>query len=381
MARSEKDVLPEEEADEEEGEEDEESEEEEDGDEDDEEDDSDASELDLTLDEDGRIPGGIAEAPCPPRLDYSFRSFGEALDASWLPPLIKDCKIAFTARTQEGGAAYSAGETYFIPAASQPRCALEGLAQSVFQLHTSHLSPGQDYDAERSGAEWWTLVMQGQDDVGFHWDRDYELEGGSGVLVHPHIASVTYMAAVGGCTLVTDHVSPTSSDESLEGVVRHLLVARPAGGKHMSFDGRLLHGAPAEANVWEVPNSDPEAPPRVTFLVNIWLNHTPLSAGLLPEATLKQLSSLHPAQLGSAGHLARWAASEVPCPTLTSTGVDTTQVDWRFQAGSPHALRLPYPTKQLQALQLAPGACVIVQYKDGEAAVVKCAPMAKKRKR
>ena len=51
MARSEKDVLPEEEADEEEGEEDEESEEEEDGDEDDEEDDSDASELDLTLDE------------------------------------------------------------------------------------------------------------------------------------------------------------------------------------------------------------------------------------------------------------------------------------------------------------------------------------------
>ena len=122
---------------------------------------------------------------------------------------------------------------------------------------------------------------------------------------------------------------------------------------------------------------------------------------------------------------------QVPCPTLTSTGVDTTQVppwpgdglpliqaltlcgcflwfapslfrfspisasmgifslsplcnfqvDWRFQAGSPHALRLPYPTKQLQALQLAPGACVIVQYKDGEAAVVKCAPMAKKRKR
>ena len=36
-------------------------------------------------------------------------------------------------------------------------------------------------------------MMQKEDDVGFHWDRDYELEGGSGVLVHPHIASVTYL--------------------------------------------------------------------------------------------------------------------------------------------------------------------------------------------
>lgn len=86
-----------------------------------------------------------------------------AINASDVPSLIEDCKAAFTARTQvslptckstvvdiiccclvsctlcitrissltcggppqRGGAVYSAGETYFIAANGQPRCALE----------------------------------------------------------------------------------------------------------------------------------------------------------------------------------------------------------------------------------------------------------------
>jgi hypothetical protein len=48
---------------------------------------------------------------------------------------------------------------------------LQKLAKSVFEFHTKELKAGEDFDAEKSGAEWWTLVLEAGDDVGLHWDR------------------------------------------------------------------------------------------------------------------------------------------------------------------------------------------------------------------
>ena len=48
---------------------------------------------------------------------------------------------------------------------------LEKLARTVFEKHTAHLTAGTDYNPATSGAEWWTLVLDGSDDVGLHWDR------------------------------------------------------------------------------------------------------------------------------------------------------------------------------------------------------------------
>lgn len=46
------------------------------------------------------------------------------------------------------------------------------LAKSVFDFHTKDLTGGEDYDEDKSGAEWWTLVLDNQDDIGLHWDRE-----------------------------------------------------------------------------------------------------------------------------------------------------------------------------------------------------------------
>lgn len=46
--------------------------------------------------------------------------------------------------------------------------------------------------------------------------RQLSCMAGGGVLVHPHIATVTYLSATGGGTLVVDRVSPMSPDVPLE---------------------------------------------------------------------------------------------------------------------------------------------------------------------
>ena len=148
-----------------EAEEEEEEEEEEEGEDGGEE--GDESESDeLQLDEDGRVPGGILpDNPKPPLLNYNFRTFQDFLKFDdgdpTLAEILKDAKTVFTARNGRAGERYSAGETYFLPAAMTPRCGLERLARAVFDLHTSELKADEDYDVNLSGAEWWTLVLDG----------------------------------------------------------------------------------------------------------------------------------------------------------------------------------------------------------------------------
>ena len=147
----------------------------------------------------------------------SFASYAEALsipsDAS-RTSFLNDCSLVFTARTMEDAQAYSTGSTFFLPCLMKPRCALEALARTIFKAHVDSLGGCDDddddddeggkgekkkliYDPERSGAEWWTLVLdtpsegtsaaakdeskddnsdsddEEDDEVGMHFDADY----------------------------------------------------------------------------------------------------------------------------------------------------------------------------------------------------------------
>ena len=105
-------------------------------------------------------------------LDYSFSNFHDCLSLGpeALDMLKLDCQEAFTCRSiLNSDESYSSGSTYFIKSNYAPRCQLEQLALSIFQLHTKDAI----FSAELSGAEWWTQVIDCRDDIGFHWDRDY----------------------------------------------------------------------------------------------------------------------------------------------------------------------------------------------------------------
>jgi hypothetical protein len=256
---------------------------------------------------------------------HPFASYSQALEIpdEFSDSIQRDCQRVFTARSTEDQASYSVGTTFFLPAVMQPRCALEGLALAIFQAHVKDLD-GM-YTPEQSGAEWWTLILDASknqdanakeydedesDEVGMHYDADYGLEDQMpNILLHPRVATVTYLSNVGAPTLVLNKHSPPPSDperKSLNGDIRQAWLSGAKYGKHLAFDGRLLHGAPAlffPGNSGAKVNGGGKEPDlkrqkveenqekRVTFLVNVWVNHCPMDAELLDDDICKRMET------------------------------------------------------------------------------------------
>jgi len=261
---------------------------------------------------------------------FPFSSYQNAMNCTQLSTVLEDCELVFTARTREAHEAYSSGATFFVPCTMKPRCALEGLAMLIFRQHTTHLPQGV-FRPECSGAEWWTLILdqdeEGQDDeIGMHFDADYGLEEQmKNLMLHPRLSTVTYLTSVGVPTLVLDVKSPQSplghtmdtAVEALQGSVERGWLSSPSLGKHIAFDGRLLHGAPGaffpavdKEHVKNQGITESKLPSirskkmkteehhkdlfnnkRVTFLVNIWLNHCPLDAEILNQDICDQMKT------------------------------------------------------------------------------------------
>ena len=307
--------------------------------------------------EDDKIPDPLPRFP--------FASYANALSMpsySHRESFLNDCSLVFTARTRDDSEGYSSGSTFFLPCLMKPRCALEALAQTIFRAHVVGLeweprgvADGKDpenitevevkrkllFDPERSGAEWWTLVLdtpsngtsercdksdddnEEDDEVGMHFDADYGLEEQlPNYMLHPRVGTITYLSETGVPTLILDKRSPPPSDtekQSLGGNVGKAWLSHPSFGKHVAFDGRLLHGAPSEyfpavANKERILQSGDANEPktkkikvgenvhrkngnalsgkRITFLVNIWLNHCPIDAEVLEDDVVDKLTTI-----------------------------------------------------------------------------------------
>ena len=140
----------------------------------------DADEHELSLDEHGRT---AIDGTC----DYRPRVWDGVVAEAAVPALVADCKAAYlkvTTQTAMTGITYSTNATYWVGADAAPRTALERFALSIFQFHSRRAH----FDPARSGAEWWTQVVSARDaevgTIGFHWDRDYDLQYDQGLCEH-----------------------------------------------------------------------------------------------------------------------------------------------------------------------------------------------------
>ena len=296
-----------------------------------------SSEDELTLDEQGRcIIGGS--------VDLSTRCFEHALPVV-SDSLLADAAAAFTARAAGVGEELSAGCTFWVPAVTKkPKTSLEQLALDIFTFHARDAV----FEPSKSGAEWWTLVIDESDVVGLHWDRDYDLQADQGLLLHPMVSTVTYLTTprAAAPTVVLGRPSPLLASESPCGSVPSAAACWPALGRHLAFDGKLLHGA--LPNLTPSPTTPtPPAPAaaaarkRVTFLVNVWLNHVPWGAEKLPKSIAKQLSVA-----ASGVRMGLGEAVPVPPQPVCSTLGDALPplASWTF--GEPRAkltLSMPWP--------------------------------------
>lgn len=239
---------------------------------------------------------------------------------------------------------------------SKCRCQLEDLALMVFRYHTEHAQltfsssssstvpmPSQTV----AGAEWWIQIKNletGQvknSSVGssssasavtlankdptieLHYDKDEGVAEDWGVGVYPNLSTVTYLSASTPSTKYLPQqptiVYSNTTEDEVGNPIHDCYISFPKIGKHVCFDGSLLHGAPSNKTLaqweWEFNGCDeseavavrnPESNSalvsvsstdidntkeryRFTFLVNIWLDHHPSAVLPLPDSILNRI--------------------------------------------------------------------------------------------
>ena len=213
--------------------------------------------------------------------------------------------------------------TFWLPLqGAEPRCGLERFALEVLRFHLldggpTATPPPPEAEAGGGGicgAEFWVQVRRvgarNGSTIAFHWDSD-ETCMRAGVHVPPLLATVTYLGGVGAPTVVLPLAASergmalaavdgaTAADGNAGVATGAAYISRPVPGKHLAFDGRLLHGCPTEYSL--PPTAATEEKPsaaeedagslRVSLLVNVWRCHRPLAAHRLPAELAARLSS------------------------------------------------------------------------------------------
>ena len=197
---------------------------------------SDDDDFAVCLDGEGRVSGSTIACP-----ETGFAVFDGLLSmrTNTVVSLRADCLLASWPMAKG---------SFWLPWDATPSNALEALALRIFQFHTERTA----LSGITAGAEWWANVSHsetiarknGYGDIGFHFDKDEAAFELSGLFIHPVLSTVTYLSASGAPTVVvpmgispdgtyTHHISPFAQ------------LVPPAVGRHLRFDGRHLHGAPA----------------------------------------------------------------------------------------------------------------------------------------
>lgn len=234
-------------------------------------------------------------------------------------------------------------DTHWIPHTitnSDQLCSLEKLAYSIFRRHTESYGL-RDKICKEGGIEWWVQVknFSNRDSkkapIDLHYDKDEELaekfdigsfptlstvtylsggiiDDGSGqnkvcaapTLIFPHTYEMPDEGMVGNCDRENTSGSPSKPSPPQPNVI----ISHVRTAKHIVFDGRLLHGAPANSYLRQDPEkiklendtdikSQTYKDIRVTFLVNIWLKRRPSKVEVLPSTVRDKIQTAAPAPI------------------------------------------------------------------------------------
>jgi hypothetical protein len=253
------------------------------------------------------------------------------MEAFMITEIVEDPDLDLRLRQSACELVKHSKETFWVEPGSDggaaELCDLERLAIAVFQQHSAVTSSAQNHFC---GAEWWvqvkypaasgTVASQNALDseaVDLHYDKDEAVSELFGLGVFPDLSTVTYLSGRTDWSDLPPHqdsaalppqnmpqaptlvVSMRYEENHREGEAVDVLISHPRRGKHLLFDGTLLHGAPAHLALREASTVECSHPnvraltggcePRVTFLVNLWSNHKPVGVATLPSDVRRDL--------------------------------------------------------------------------------------------
>lgn len=153
------------------------------------------------------------------------------------------------------------GATFWVGKDDTTLSLLEQFARSIGEYHQQYTLDRQKKPSLK-GVEWWVQCRDAPESILCHYDKDEALWERHRVMRHPTLSTATYLAAGFSAPLVLFSDSFAA-------------VCTPTDGKHVAFDGTLLHGAPAElAPLFSHQHTIADGK-RISFLVNLWHDHRP----------------------------------------------------------------------------------------------------------
>lgn len=229
--------------------------------------------------------------------------------------------------------------SFWIGKSDEPRCLLEKLSLAIARFHY----PGPAW-RRVLGVESWVQLRSVEDTksargLEFHYDKDEIAVKKWDIWSHPELSTVTYLSGCGAPLVVfsttsnegqsseeeelteeeSEQSSLKQSDDPTQALPSHGWICFPRVGRHVAFDGRLLHGVPAELLDLSMPmvrasrdcakkrrhakqesqrhikrrrfSADDMPKDRVSFLVNVWTSHNPTDDRRLPARIASRLAA------------------------------------------------------------------------------------------
>ncbi|KAJ1456690.1 hypothetical protein M885DRAFT_517108 [Pelagophyceae sp. CCMP2097] len=196
------------------------------------------------------------------------KAWVEAVDVK--PALVRDARLLAAAE-----------KSFWVNRKARPRCAVEAFALKM--LFAQELFG----DDAAGGAEVWAHLLPpggAEASLPLHFDKDERLLADRDEWRHPALSTVTYLSDGGAPTIIFD---TTLAGGRGAGGPSMAFVSHPVAGKHLIFQGSLLHGV---AHDLARPTPAQAATgPRLTLLVNLWRG-APLGLAALPDDIVAALS-------------------------------------------------------------------------------------------
>jgi len=134
---------------------------------------------------------------------------------------------------------------YSLEEKGQPRDIFEQAVEFIVKADLERVLP-HSVAAAVKGSSWRILLTESGDPSSvFHYDSDEDTDyaiPGTPLIIHPLLATVTYLTDYGNPTTVFDHA--ITSREKLY-APKAAYVCMPRANKHIGFDARLFHGSGA----------------------------------------------------------------------------------------------------------------------------------------
>eukprot|EP00658_Telonema_sp_P-2_P032880 TRINITY_DN24245_c0_g1_i2.p1 TRINITY_DN24245_c0_g1~~TRINITY_DN24245_c0_g1_i2.p1 ORF type:complete len:267 (+),score=47.15 TRINITY_DN24245_c0_g1_i2:70-870(+) len=205
------------------------------------------------------------------------------------------------------------------------------------QLLNGDFPEGAWYNPECSGAEFWVQMKSPGQGLRLHWDKDESLRDHCGLTICPALSTVTYMSDDGAPTLVLD-ARVDNQGNSVKADITQAALSFPRKFKHFKFDGELLHSIAPHHAVHPGPD------PRLSILVNIWLDHHPVGVEPISQPVVDMMAGpdirvgfVGPEQWGGVKELEVESGEDGVVPA--EFGPTLTEHKLQYRVPSPH----PHP--------------------------------------